>query len=117
MEEDYSKAQMIGLGISFIIVPVIAVASRLVAKVIGRKGLGWDDIMVVSALVSKVTMKLVVVLTNDDRSSALPVMHFSSLVGARHQKLFTALAERPVKLLSTGNSVSIRRMRTTVCYC
>ena len=52
MEESYSKDQMIGLGIAFIVIPIIFVGLRVWAKTLCRKGLAWDDYLAFAALVS-----------------------------------------------------------------
>lgn len=52
MADDYSKAQMIGLGISFIILPIVAIALRLWAKYIGHRNIFLDDYLILVALVS-----------------------------------------------------------------
>jgi len=52
MADDYSKGQMIGLGYSFIVLPIIAVALRFWAKYIGRRSFQLDDYLILVALVS-----------------------------------------------------------------
>ena len=52
MSYTYSREQMVGLGVAFLILPVIAVGLRLWAKKLGPKGLAWDDYLTVMALVS-----------------------------------------------------------------
>jgi hypothetical protein len=49
--DNYSKSQMIGLGIAFIILPVIAVSFRIWAKSLGRRTISWDDYLILVALV------------------------------------------------------------------
>ena len=53
----YSQEQMIGLGVGFIILPVITVGLRVWAKKLGRKGLAWDDYLIFAALVSMSSYK------------------------------------------------------------
>ena len=50
--DHYSRKQQVGLGISFLILPVIAVGARLWAKTLGRKGIMLDDYLIIAALVS-----------------------------------------------------------------
>ena len=50
--DHYSQSQQIGIGISFLILPVIAVSARLWAKTLGRKGIMLDDYLIIAALVS-----------------------------------------------------------------
>ena len=52
MADNYSKGQMIGLGISFLILPIIAVGLRLWAKFLGRRKTSLDDYLILVALVS-----------------------------------------------------------------
>ncbi|KAI8960490.1 hypothetical protein F5Y11DRAFT_367390 [Daldinia sp. FL1419] len=49
--DNYSQAQMIGLGIAFMILPIIAVALRLWAKSLGQNGIKLDDYLVIIAMV------------------------------------------------------------------
>ncbi|KAM3074407.1 hypothetical protein ACMFMG_002786 [Clarireedia jacksonii] len=50
MADDYSKSQMIGLGFSFIVLPIIAVALRFWAKYLGRRSFQLDDYLILVAL-------------------------------------------------------------------
>lgn len=50
--DNYSKGQMIGIGISFLILPVVAVGARLWAKTLSPKGIKLDDYLIIAALVS-----------------------------------------------------------------
>lgn len=50
--DHYSRGQQIGIGITFLVLPVIAVAARLWAKTLGRKGIMTDDYLIMAALVS-----------------------------------------------------------------
>jgi hypothetical protein len=52
MADDYSKGQMIGLGIAFMILPIIAIGLRLWAKFIGRRRIQLDDYLILAAAVS-----------------------------------------------------------------
>lgn len=51
--DDYSQSQMIGIGIFFIILPIAAVGLRVWAKVLGRRGIAGDDMLIFCALVSE----------------------------------------------------------------
>ncbi|KAG4030748.1 hypothetical protein MFRU_011g02030 [Monilinia fructicola] len=51
MADDYSKTQMIGLGLGFLVLPIVAVALRLWAKYIGRRSFQADDYIILVALV------------------------------------------------------------------
>ena len=50
--DDFSKSQMIGIGISFLILPIAAVGVRIWAKTLSRKGITLDDYLIFAALVS-----------------------------------------------------------------
>lgn len=50
--DNYSKSLMIGIGISFLILPVLAVSARLWAKTLCRKGIRLDDLLIIGALVN-----------------------------------------------------------------
>ena len=50
--DDFSKSQMLGIGISFTILPVAAVTTRIWAKSLSRKGIMLDDYLIIAALVS-----------------------------------------------------------------
>lgn len=50
--DNYSRNQMIGIGISFLVLPVFAVAARIWAKILCRKGIRLDDYLIIIALVS-----------------------------------------------------------------
>ena len=52
MSESYSQREMINIGIAFLILPIIAVALRIWAKTLGRRGLAWDDNLILIALAS-----------------------------------------------------------------
>lgn len=52
MADDYSKTQMIGLGLGFLVLPIVAVALRLWAKYIGRRSFQADDYIILVALVN-----------------------------------------------------------------
>lgn len=49
--DNYSKGQMIAIGIAFLILPIASVGARLWAKRLGRKGISLDDYLVIAALV------------------------------------------------------------------
>lgn len=49
--DNYSQGLMIGIGISFLILPTIAVGARLWAKLLCRKGIRLDDYLIIMALV------------------------------------------------------------------
>ena len=49
--DNYSQGLMIGIGISFLILPTLAVAARLWAKLLCRKGIRLDDYLIILALV------------------------------------------------------------------
>ena len=49
--DNYSQSQMIGLGVAFIICPVLAVGLRIWAKVLGRRGVAYDDYLIIGAMV------------------------------------------------------------------
>ena len=51
--QDYSQGLMIGLGVAFMIVPIIFIALRIWAKAFGRRRLALDDWLCIGALVSK----------------------------------------------------------------
>lgn len=51
--DNYSQRQMIGIGISFLILPTVAVGVRLWAKRLGRKGISVDDYLIVISLARK----------------------------------------------------------------
>lgn len=53
MTGSYSKGQMIGLGINFIILPAIAVGLRVWAKLLKIRRLACDDYLIFAALVRK----------------------------------------------------------------
>ena len=48
--DDYSQSQMIGLGVAFMILPIVSVGLRLWAKALG-KGIKVDDWLVVAGAV------------------------------------------------------------------
>ena len=56
--DNFSQSQMVGIGISFLILPVLAVGARLWAKTLGRKGIRLDDYLIVAALVSKLKIPI-----------------------------------------------------------
>ena len=58
--DDFSKSQMIGIGISFLILPIAAVGVRIWAKTLSRKGITLDDYLILAALVSLQTPESVV---------------------------------------------------------
>ncbi|KAL8872689.1 MAG: hypothetical protein Q9174_001723 [Haloplaca sp. 1 TL-2023] len=51
--DDYNQSQMIGLGIVFIILPILAVVLRIWAKLLGPRGIVADDILVFFGLVRR----------------------------------------------------------------
>ena len=51
--DDYNQSQMIGLGIFFIILPIVAVVLRVWAKLLGPRGIVADDILLFFGLVSR----------------------------------------------------------------
>jgi len=51
--DNYSQSQMIGLGIFFIILPIVAVGLRIWAKLLGPRGIVTDDILIFFGLVSR----------------------------------------------------------------
>ena len=53
----YTQGLMIGLGITFIVLPAIAVALRTWAKLLSRKGLGSDDYLIFCALVRRLKLQ------------------------------------------------------------
>ena len=50
--DNYSQSLMIGIGISFLILPVLAVGARLWAKQLCRQGIRLDDFLIIGALVN-----------------------------------------------------------------
>ncbi|KAL8694664.1 MAG: hypothetical protein Q9218_000759 [Villophora microphyllina] len=48
--DDYNTSQMIGLGIFFIILPIVAVVLRIWAKLLGPRGIVGDDILIFCGL-------------------------------------------------------------------
>ncbi|KAL9585239.1 MAG: hypothetical protein Q9203_004334 [Teloschistes exilis] len=44
--DDYNRSQMIGLGIFFIFLPIVAVILRVWAKLLGPRGIVGDDILI-----------------------------------------------------------------------
>ncbi|KAF3071140.1 MFS transporter, FHS family, L-fucose permease [Daldinia childiae] len=48
--DNYSQGQMIGIGVAFTMLPIIAVALRLWAKFLGQKGIKLDDYLVIAAM-------------------------------------------------------------------
>lgn len=52
MNHDYSKGQMIGLAVGFIIIPTFFYALRLWAKMLVAGRFAWDDYLTGLALVS-----------------------------------------------------------------
>lgn len=48
--DNYSQSQMIGIGIFFIVLPIVAVGLRVWAKMLGRRGIAGDDILIFCAL-------------------------------------------------------------------
>lgn len=52
VKQDYSKGLMIGLGVVFMIVPLIFTGLRLWAKTFGRRRLAVDDWLCIASLVS-----------------------------------------------------------------
>lgn len=49
----YDKSVLIGTGVTFLILPMIAVALRFYARSLSRAKLGADDWIMIPALVSK----------------------------------------------------------------
>lgn len=49
----YTQSQMIGLGVFFIILPIVAVALRIWAKLLNSRGFATDDILVFFGVVSR----------------------------------------------------------------
>ncbi len=49
---NYNQSQMIGLGVFFTILPIVAVSLRIWAKFLGTRGIKGDDILVFFGLVS-----------------------------------------------------------------
>ena len=52
--DNYTQSQMIGLGTAFIICPILAVGLRIWAKFLGRRGIAWDDYLIMGALVGTI---------------------------------------------------------------
>lgn len=52
LSDHYSQSQMVGIGVFFIILPFLAVALRIWAKLLGPRGIALDDYLIFSALVS-----------------------------------------------------------------
>lgn len=50
--DDFSRSQMIGIGVAFLILPLGAVGARIWAKTLSRKGITLDDYLILGALVS-----------------------------------------------------------------
>lgn len=53
ISDNYNQSQMIGLGIFFIILPIVAVGLRIWAKMLGPRGIVGDDILIFVGLVSR----------------------------------------------------------------
>ena len=49
--DDYTQSQMIGLGITFVILPILAVGLRVWAKLLGPRRLAGDDLLIFFAVV------------------------------------------------------------------
>jgi hypothetical protein len=82
LADDYSKSQMIGIGITFIIIPIIAISLRLWAKSIGRRGIHLDDYLIIVAAVSSSKFRLHLIDSNiSNRLLQSAVTLFNSLVG------------------------------------
>ena len=52
--DNYTQTQMIGLGIGFIILPIVAVALRIWAKLLGKRRIAWDDYLICAGMVSTI---------------------------------------------------------------
>ena len=78
--DNYTQSQVIGLGIGFIILPILAVGLRIWAKLLGRQGVAWDDYLIVAALVCiHVSIHKDRWSINRDSRHALLAAHRSSL--------------------------------------
>ncbi|KAF2246551.1 hypothetical protein BU26DRAFT_48625 [Trematosphaeria pertusa] len=55
MNHNYTKGQMIGLALGFMIPPVLFVGLRLWAKTLSAKRLAWDDYLTIAALLVSIT--------------------------------------------------------------
>lgn len=51
--DNYNRSQMIGLGIFFIFLPIVAVILRVWAKLLGPRGIVGDDVLIFFGLVSQ----------------------------------------------------------------
>lgn len=56
MKEEYSQSQMIGIGVAFMILPIVFVGLRVWAKAIGRRKLTWDDYIIFISLVRRILL-------------------------------------------------------------
>ncbi|KAF2653493.1 hypothetical protein K491DRAFT_513989 [Lophiostoma macrostomum CBS 122681] len=55
MIQNYTKGLMIGLAVTFMILPCIFIGLRLWAKFLSAKRVGWDDYLAIAALIMSIT--------------------------------------------------------------
>ena len=58
MNHDYSKSSMIGLAVAFMVLPLVFMALRAWAKIIGKR-FALDDYLATGALVSRNATRMV----------------------------------------------------------
>ena len=74
--EDYSKGQMIAIGILFAVMPIFAVSIRLWAKAMSPKDIRLDDHLIMGALVTG-SSTILEPIANPARCLQSPVASYS----------------------------------------
>lgn len=84
MNHDYSKGQMIGLAVGFMIIPTVFYGLRIWAKLLVKR-FAWDDYLTGAALVSVSELFHLMVCSRGKLSKAFP--------GRRHYVLHVTASQ------------------------